>query len=153
MGTVPEKRLSNQTPGGGVAYRHRERQLPCRQDTVAEVSPTRRAIQATAEIVRPAGGPTNRREKMSKEIGKYVVIQDHRTSPEDTFGGDVYGPFDSLEEADHFMKSDAQNCIDLDGLHEGTNREWGSVQYICKVVGKKKVVPVVTIKYKMENQR
>ena len=50
------KRLSNQTPGGGVAYRHRERQLPCRQDTVAEVTPTRRAIQATAEIVRPAGG-------------------------------------------------------------------------------------------------
>lgn len=81
-------------------------------------------------------------------IGKYILVEATYRGEPDRLDNPV-GLFSSTKAAKEYARSDADNIFLLDDNERGRIEDWGSPQYLCRVIQVFKPVPVVSVKMEL----
>jgi len=60
--------------------------------------------------------------------------------------GDIEGTFDTIQQAENYIREEGRDSFNLDGANEGRNEDWCSAMFICEVVAVRKAIPIVSVR-------
>ena len=97
-------------------------------------------------------GNTNAKRKplavvVQPVVGRFLVISSPKVDdPLKEVTGDIEGTFDTLQQAETYIREDGRSSFQLDGANEGRNEDWCSAMFICEVVAVRKAIPIVSVR-------
>ena len=80
-------------------------------------------------------------------VGRFLVVSSPAVDdPLKEVTGDIEGTFDTIQQAENYIREDGRSSFQLDGANEGRNEDWCSAMFICEVVAVRKAIPIVSVR-------
>ena len=97
-------------------------------------------------------GKTNAKRKplavvVKPVVGRFLVVSAPAVDdPLKEVTGDIEGTFDSIQQAENYIREEGRDSFNLDGANEGRNEDWCTAMFICEVVAVRKAIPIVSVR-------
>ncbi len=80
-------------------------------------------------------------------VGRFLVVSSPKVDdPLKEVTGDIEGTFDTIQQAENYIREEGRDSFNLDGANEGRNEDWCSAMFICEVVAVRKAIPIVSVR-------